>query len=46
VGTVRIGQARVDGLAESGFIDVGKRVVVTELVDGNAKVREVDSATG
>jgi membrane-bound serine protease (ClpP class) len=46
VGTVRIGQVRVDGLAESGFIDVGRRVVVTELIDGNAKVREVDSATG
>jgi len=46
VGTVRIGQVRVDGLAESGFIDVGKRVVVTELIDGNAKVREVGSATG
>ncbi|MBU3729274.1 MAG: hypothetical protein FGM37_08525 [Phycisphaerales bacterium] len=46
VGTVRIGQVRVDGLAESGFIDAGRRVVVTELIDGNAKVREVGSATG
>lgn len=44
VGTVRIGQSRVDGLAESGFIDVGRRVVVTELVDGNAKVREVEAS--
>jgi membrane-bound ClpP family serine protease len=46
VGTVRIGQSRVDGLAESGFIDVGRRVVVTELVDGNAKVREVGPQRG
>lgn len=46
VGTVRIGQSRVDGLAESGFIDVGRKVVVTELVDGNAKVREVDPQRG
>ncbi len=46
VGTVRIGRIRLDGLAESGFIDVGRKVVVTELVDGNAKVRELDSATG
>lgn len=46
VGTVRIGSRRVDGLAESGFIDVGRRVVVTELVDGNAKVREVDAQRG
>lgn len=44
VGTVRIGSARIDGLAESGFIDVGRRVVVTELVDGNAKVREIGGA--
>jgi hypothetical protein len=36
----------VDGLAESGFIDVGRRVVVTELVDGNAKVREVGPQRG
>lgn len=46
VGTVRIGPDRVDGLAESGFIDVGRRVVVTEIVDGNAKVREVDAPRG
>lgn len=46
VGTVRIGQSRADGLAESGFIDVGRRVVVTELIDGNAKVREVDPQRG
>lgn len=46
VGTVRIGPARLDGLAESGFIDVGRRVVVTELIDGNAKVREIDAPRG
>lgn len=46
VGTVRIGQERVDGLAESGFIDVGRRVVVTELVDGTAKVREAGAQRG
>lgn len=46
VGTVRIGQRRLDGLAEGGFIDAGRPIVVIEVVDGTAKVREAPAPRG
>lgn len=46
VGTVRIGQRRVDGLAEGGFIEANRQVTVIEVTDGTAKVRETPAAQG
>lgn len=42
VGTIRIGDQRVDGMAESGVIEAGARIVVTNTYDNQIKVRALD----
>jgi membrane-bound ClpP family serine protease len=42
VGTVKIEGQRLDALAESGIIEPGKTVIVTEVYDNQVKVREVE----
>lgn len=42
VGTVRIGDRRVDALAESGAIDPDTPIVVTDVYDNQIKVRPAD----
>jgi len=39
VGTVKIGEHRIEALAENGTIDRGQPVVVTEVYDNQVKVR-------
>lgn len=39
VGTIKIGDRRVDGMAESGVIEAGTPVVVTDVYDNQIKVR-------
>jgi len=43
VGTVRINGERVDALAETGIIDAGVPVVVTDAYDNQIKVRAIGS---
>jgi membrane-bound serine protease (ClpP class) len=40
VGTVKIENQRLDALAETGIIEAGKPVVVTDVYDNQVKVRE------
>jgi membrane-bound serine protease (ClpP class) len=40
VGIVRIGGQRLDALAESGVVEAGRTVVVTQIYDNQIKVRE------
>ncbi len=49
VGFVRIDGARLDAVAENGFIEAGRSVSVIEALEGQLKVREessADSASG
>jgi membrane-bound ClpP family serine protease len=39
VGSIRIGDRRVDGMAESGIIEANTPIVVTEVYDNQIKVR-------
>ncbi|UCD76521.1 MAG: hypothetical protein JSV91_06265 [Phycisphaerales bacterium] len=39
VGTIKIGDRRVDGMAESGTIEAGTPVIVTDVYDNQIKVR-------
>jgi membrane-bound serine protease (ClpP class) len=39
VGTIRIGDERIDGMAESGVIYAGTPVIVTDVYDNQIKVR-------
>lgn len=41
VGTVRIAGRRLDGMAESGIIEAGTAIVVTDVYDNQVKVRPV-----
>ncbi|MSR28555.1 MAG: hypothetical protein EXS03_03135 [Phycisphaerales bacterium] len=45
VGFVRIGAARLDAVAESGFIPQGSTVIVIEVVEGQLTVRETTERT-
>ena len=46
VGFVRIDDARIDAVAESGYIELGREIVVLEVVDGQLKVRDVHGSLG
>ena len=39
VGTVRIAGRRLDAMAESGIIEAGTAIVVTDVYDNQVKVR-------
>ena len=46
VGTVRIGDRRLDALSEHGVIDAGTSVVVVEILDNQVKVRRETKEEG
>ncbi len=46
VGFVRIDNVRIDAVAESGFIELGREIVVLEVVDGQLKVRDANGSAG
>jgi membrane-bound ClpP family serine protease len=46
VGVIRIGDRRMDALAESGIIDQGTEVEIVEIIDNQIKVRAKGPAAG
>ena len=46
VGVIRLGDRRMDALAESGIIDQDTEVEIVEIIDNQIKVRPQDPTTG
>jgi len=46
VGVIRIGDRRMDALAESGIIDQGTEVEIVEIIDNQIKVRPKGPTAG